>query len=162
MLLGHLGAALAARPAAPKARLGVLLVASEGLDLLCYGLVAPASNTSTGLCPSAPRQRRGHQLLPVVPWAADVRGLVDGGRRGRRPGLPGPVDRRRHWPAGRQPLAAGRPRARPDLPLAFDRSPKVGLGLEDSLAGAVHWRRALVVERGLLAAGIAIDRRSRP
>jgi hypothetical protein len=40
MLLGHLGAALAARPAAPKARLGVLLVASEGLDLLCYGLVA--------------------------------------------------------------------------------------------------------------------------
>ena len=40
MLLGHLGAALAARPATPKAPLGVLLVVSEGLDLLCVGLVA--------------------------------------------------------------------------------------------------------------------------
>jgi hypothetical protein len=40
MLLGHLGAVLAARPAAPKAPLGVLLVASEGLDLVCVGLVA--------------------------------------------------------------------------------------------------------------------------
>jgi hypothetical protein len=50
----------------------------------------------------------------------------------------------------------------PDLPLAFDRFPKVGLGLEYSLEGKVHWRRALVAEMGLLAAGIAIDRRSRP
>jgi hypothetical protein len=49
----------------------------------------------------------------------------------------------------------------PDLPLAFDRSPRVGLGLEYSLEGEVHWRRALVAEVGLLATGIAIDRRSR-
>ena len=40
MLLGHVGAASAARPAARKAPPGVLLVAGEGLDLLCYGLVA--------------------------------------------------------------------------------------------------------------------------
>ncbi len=40
MLLGHLGAALAARSVARKAPLWVLLVASEGFDLLCFGLVA--------------------------------------------------------------------------------------------------------------------------
>jgi hypothetical protein len=40
VLLGHLGAASAARPAAPKAPLWVLLVAGEGLDLVCFRLVA--------------------------------------------------------------------------------------------------------------------------
>jgi hypothetical protein len=49
----------------------------------------------------------------------------------------------------------------PDLPLTFDRSPKVGLGLEYSPEGDIHWRRALVAKIGLLAAGLAIDRRSR-
>jgi hypothetical protein len=39
MLLGHPWAGLAARPAAPKAPLGVPLVASESLALVCFGLV---------------------------------------------------------------------------------------------------------------------------
>jgi hypothetical protein len=46
-----------------------------------------------------------------------------------------------------------------DLPLLFDRSPKVGLGLEYSLQDEVHWQQADV---GLLAAGIVIYRRGRP
>lgn len=40
MLLGHPWAGLAARPAAPKAPLGVPLVASESLALVCFGLMA--------------------------------------------------------------------------------------------------------------------------
>jgi hypothetical protein len=46
-----------------------------------------------------------------------------------------------------------------DLPLEFDRSPRVGLGLEYSLEGEAHWTRALMVEVGVLAAGIAAYRR---
>jgi hypothetical protein len=37
---GHFGVAFAVKPIAPKAPLWVLLVASEVLDLLCYGVVA--------------------------------------------------------------------------------------------------------------------------
>ena len=49
-----------------------------------------------------------------------------------------------------------------DLPLLFDGSPKVGLGLQYSLDGDIHWPQALAAEIGLLAAGIAIYRRGRP
>jgi hypothetical protein len=45
-----------------------------------------------------------------------------------------------------------------DLPLVFDGSPKVELGLEYSLDSGVHWRQALAAEFGLLAVGVAIDR----
>jgi hypothetical protein len=67
MLLGHLGAALAARPATPKAPLEVLPVASEGLDLVCVRLVAarvehirwiPPKRTQAAPRPPAPIRGR--------------------------------------------------------------------------------------------------------
>ena len=49
----------------------------------------------------------------------------------------------------------------PDLPVLFSRSRRVGLGLQYSAGGAIHWRRALAAEAGLLGAGYAVNRMAR-
>ncbi len=47
----------------------------------------------------------------------------------------------------------------PDLPVLFNRSRRVGLGLQYSPEGTIHWRRALAAEAGLLGARFAINRK---
>jgi len=43
----------------------------------------------------------------------------------------------------------------------FDGSRRVGLGLEYSGGGTIHYPRALAAELGVLAAGMAVDRAGR-
>jgi hypothetical protein len=46
----------------------------------------------------------------------------------------------------------------PDLSVLFNRSRRVGLGLQYSPEGTIHWRRALAAGAGLLGARFAINR----
>lgn len=142
MLLGVLGAALAARPAAPKAPLGVLLVASEGLDLLCFGLVAAGVEHLQGTPPKrTPGSDEGASshpwsqgLLMSGSWSAVAAAAAARAYRDRRTAAVIGLLVASHWLPDLLAHA-------PVLPLAFDRSPKVGLGLEYSLEGDIHWRR---------------------
>lgn len=160
MLLEHLGAALAARPAAPRRRSGSCVQSQRRPDLLWFGLVAVGIDRSQ-LTPPKHTADSSESSISYPWW----HGL---GRAGV-------------WSAAATAVAARRCRDRqtaavigllvvshwlldvlahtPDLPLLFDRSPEVGLGLEYSLQDEVHWQQA---EMGLLAAGIAIYRRDSP
>jgi membrane-bound metal-dependent hydrolase YbcI (DUF457 family) len=152
---GHLGIGFAAKPAAPKAPLWVLLVASEALDLLCFGFTAigvedfGVSHTDLGqglkvLVPgSVPWS---HGLFMSIIWsvvAAAIAYLIYRDRR--TSGILGLVVFS-HWVLD-YIVHPG------DLPLLFNGSPMVGLGLWTSGPGLII---SGILELVLLAGGIAI------
>jgi len=128
---GHLAIAFAAKPVAPKAPLWTLLVASEALDLLCFGFVAVGIEKfgvttvdmaqgirilTPGLIPWS------HGLFMSLVWSVVAAGLAYLVFRDRHAsGILGLVVFS-HW-------ALDLVVHLPDLPLFFDGSPKVGLGL---------------------------------
>ncbi len=158
MLLGHAGAALAAKPAAPEVPYPVLLLAADGLDLVCFGLAAagieriqarpvPASMQT----PSYPWS---HGLAAATTWSAAAGAVAAHHYRNRRTGGVIALLVLSHWLLDFIAHA-------PDLPLLLDGSPKVGLSLEYSTDGELHRARGLAVEFTLLAAGFTIDRLAR-
>ena len=145
---------LAAKPAAPKVMLPVLLVAGEVNELLYFlftatGIEQPAVITmdfSQGVRYLAPVSNPwSHGLLMSVIWsvaAAAIAWLVYRDRR--TAGVIGLVVLS-HW--GLDFLMHS------GLPLLFDGSPSVGLGLENSGPGLAFMT---MLDLGLLAGGLAI------
>ncbi len=149
MFIGHYAAALLAKRAAPQAPLGALAAAAVGLDLVWPVLVLAGVETVRvvpGLTAVTPLDfvsyPYSHSLVAAAGWSAAA----------------GVVARRFDW-TPRAATVAGLAvfshwlldfvTHRPDLPLAFGDSAKVGLGLWRSVAGTA------VVEGGLFAAACA-------
>jgi hypothetical protein len=152
---GHLAIGFAAKSAAPKAPLLVLLVASEVLDLLCFGFVALGieklgtshTDLTRGLTVLTPASIPwSHGLFMSVGWsviAAAIAYLIFRDRR--TSGIIGLVVFS-HWVLDFIVHL-------PDLPLFFDGSPKLGLGLWGSGPGLIL---SGILEMVLLAGGIAL------
>jgi hypothetical protein len=152
---GHLGIGFAAKPVAPKAPLWVLLAATEVLDLLSFLFLAVGIETmgvtTTGL-------NRGIQILTPasIPWShgllmSVVWSVLAGAiaylfYRDRRTGIVVGLLVFSHWILD---LIVHLP----DLPLLFDGSPLVGLGLWGSGPGLVI---SGILELILLAGGVTI------
>jgi hypothetical protein len=152
MFIGHAALALAARPLAPRAHLGVALAATYWLDLVWPILVltgiervevAPGATAFTPL--DFVHYPWTHSLLAALAWA-----LLFGfacAKLGGRAALVMGLLVFSHW--GLDALSH-----RPDLPLWPGSGTLIGLGLWNSVAGT------LAVESALFAAGIASYARS--
>jgi hypothetical protein len=151
----HLAIGLAAKPAAPKVPLWVLLAAGEVLDLLCFGFMAIGMENSgvnsvsldQGLRVLAPASIPwSHGLFMSVVWsvvAAAIAYLVFRDRGASSIiGLVGFS----HWVLDFI-VHPG------ELPLLFNGSPTVGLGLWTSGPGLIL---SGILEVILLAGGVAI------
>jgi uncharacterized membrane protein len=154
MFIAHLGVGLAAKSVAPRASLGVLLLAGQTLDVLC-GLLMVTGVERMRVVPGITRMTPldlyyypfSHGLLMSLVWA--VLFALVGLRlyRDRRIAVVLGLLVFSHW-------VLDWISHRPDLPLLFDGSPKVGLGLWNSVAGT------LVVELGVFLGGLALYVRS--
>jgi hypothetical protein len=150
MFVGHLAAALAARPLAPGVSLGWLIAAAFGLDLIWPFLllagvehvrVEPGATAFTQLAfVSYPWS---HSLLTSAMWAAAC-GVA--ARKGTNAGFVVGALVISHW-------VLDFVTHRPDLPL-WPGGPLVGLGLWNSVPAT------LSVEGALLVAGVIVYTRS--
>jgi hypothetical protein len=152
---GHLAIAFAAKPVSPKVPVWALFIASEALDLLCFGFAAigiedfGASRTdiSQGVTVLAPSSIPwSHGLFMSAIWSVAAGGIAYLVSRDRRPGAVVGLVVFSHWILDFIVHL-------PDLPLFFDGSPKVGLGLWATGAGVVI---SGILEIVLLAGGIAL------
>ena len=149
MLYGHIGVGLAAKRVVPKASLGVLLLAATAIDTLCGVFVITgtegidASGTS-----SIPWS---HGLFMAVVWSIVGFAVAFLLSRDRRTGIIVGLVVFSHWVLDfiSHPMGMGRDLP-PDLPLLFEGSLKVGLGLYNLVAAA------LVTDIGLLVGGIVV------
>jgi hypothetical protein len=158
--IGHFSVGLAAKPAVPTVPPGVLLFATWFLDVLAivFGFAGIESGGTAGLPWS-------HGLLMSVIWSVGAALLTALIYRNRRAGLvvgllvfshwvldfishPIPFSsfswRSWQWSYG-HPLPS-------DLPLLFGSSPKVGLGLYNSISAV----EATAVEFGMFILGVAV------
>jgi hypothetical protein len=152
---GHLAIGFAAKSAAPKAPLLVLLAASEVLDLLCFGfaalgiekLGASQANISQGIKIVVPASIPwSHGLFMSIGWSILAAAVAYPIFRDRRTsGIIG-LAVFSHWVLDFIVHL-------PDLPLFFDGSPKLGLGLWGSGPGLIL---SGILEMVLLAGGIAL------
>jgi hypothetical protein len=152
---GHFSIAFAAKTVAPKAPLWTLLVASEALDLLCFGLVAMGIESlgvnridiSQGVTMLEPRSLPwSHGLFMSVVWSAVAAAIAYLVFHDRRAGAALGLVVFSHW-------ALDFIVHTPDLPLLFDGSPVVGLNMWGSGAGLVL---SGILEIALLVGGVAI------
>ena len=150
MFVGHLAAALAAKPLAPRVSLGWLIAAAFGLDLIWPFLllagaeqvrVEPGATAFTPL--SFVRYPWSHSLLTSAVWAAAF-GVAVG--KGTKAAFVVGALVISHW-------VLDFVTHRPDLPL-WPGGPLVGLGLWNSVPGT------LIVEGALLVAGAMVYTRS--
>ena len=150
---GHFGIAFAAKPAAQKAPLWVFLLASWILDLLSFGFEAVGLETF-GVSETTLEQGvnviipgsvpYSHGLLMSIVWSI-IFGLVTFlVYRDRKTSLILGSVVFSHWVLD----LIVHP---PDLPLLFEGSPKLGLGLWNSGAGMII---SIVLELTLLVGGI--------
>lgn len=148
MFLGHFAAAFAAKKAAPKTSLGVLVAAAAFIDvlwpvLLMAGLervrIDPGNTSFTPL--DLEHYPISHSLLMVLVWAVVFGGVYWLATRYRPGAIVAGVLVASHW-------FLDAIVHRPDLPVAPGFETKVGLGLWNSVAGT------LVFEGLLFAAGV--------
>ncbi len=158
--IGHFSVGLAAKPAVPRVPLGILLLATWILDLLAItlGFAGIEKGGTAGLPWS-------HGLFMSVVWSAGAALLTARIYRDRRAGrvvgllvfshwvldfISHPIPfssfswRSWRWSYG-HPLAS-------DLPLLFGSSPKVGLGLYNSISAV----QATALEFGMFTLGMAV------
>ncbi len=136
MFAGHLGVALAAKSAEPKAPLGALVAASFGIDLIWPILLLAGAETvavEPGATAFTPLDFQSypwsHSLLMVGVWGLLAAGVARGlGMSTRVAGLLGLVVVS-HW-------ILDAVTHRPDLPL-WPSGPTVGLGLWNSVPGTL-------------------------
>lgn len=152
---GHFAVAFAAKPIAPKAPLWALLAASETLDLLFFGFAAigieKAGVTQTDITQGVRIVTQGqipwsHGLFMSLVWSALVAAIAYLVLRDRRASSLLGLVVFSHWVLDFIVHL-------PDLPIFFDGSPKVGLGIWGSGPGLVI---SGILEIILLAGGIAI------
>jgi membrane-bound metal-dependent hydrolase YbcI (DUF457 family) len=148
VFIGHAALALAARPLAPRANLGIALAATYWLDLIWPALVLagiervevdPGNTAFTPL--DFAHYPWTHSLAAAIAWSV-VFGLACW-KLGRRAALAMGLLVFSHW-------ALDALSHRPDLPLWPGSPTMVGLGLWNSVPGT------LLVESALFAAGVAI------
>jgi LexA-binding, inner membrane-associated putative hydrolase len=147
MFVGHFAVALAAKRAAPRAKLGTLVMAAQWLDLLwpiflLLGLeqVRPAPGITRFSPFDFVSYPYTHNLAAVVGWAVLLSGIYFLLRRDQRTACVIGVLVVSHW-------ILDWFTHRPDLPL-YPSGPKVGLGLWNSVAAT------LIVELLIFAVGI--------
>ena len=159
MGFGHCAVGLAAKPAAPRVPLGILLLATMMLDVLAiaFGWMG-IEGAKTGIPWS-------HSLFMSVIWSLAAAFLVARLYHDQRAGVIIGLLVFSHWVLDfiSHPIpfssfswrswqwSYGHPLA-PDLPLLFSGSPKVGLGLYNSISAA----QATVLELGMLVLGAAV------
>jgi membrane-bound metal-dependent hydrolase YbcI (DUF457 family) len=150
MFIGHFAVGMAARPLAPKASLGTLFLAAQFIDLLWPTLLLlgiEQVRIEPGITAMTPldfiHYPVSHSLLAVLGWAVALALAYFAIRRERREALVLGLLVVSHWLL--DALVH-----RPDLPLFPGDSPRVGLGLWQSVPGT------LAVELALLAAGVWI------
>ena len=155
MLLGHFGVALAAKRAAPRASLGWLQFGAQFLDELWPILVlagVESVRVVPGLMAANPLDFESypwsHSLLMAIVWSVLVGALYASWRKYRQGGIVVGLLVLSHW-------LLDLPMHRPDLPLwPGASSPKVGLGLWNSLPASV------VVEVALFVFGVVVYERA--
>lgn len=148
MFIGHAALALAAKPLAPRASLGVALAATYWLDLV-WPILVLAGIERVGVDPGNTaftpldfaHYPWTHSLAAALVWSA-LFGLACW-KLGRRAALLMGLLVLSHW--GLDALSH-----RPDLPLWPGSAMRVGLGLWNSVPGT------LLVESTLFAAGVAL------
>jgi hypothetical protein len=147
MFIGHFGVAFAAKRAAPRTSLAVLLAASAFLDLLWPVLVLtgleevridPGNTAFTPL--DFVSYPWSHSAVLVLLWSALFGGAVWAATRDRAGALASGLLVASHWVLD---LVSHRP----DLPL-WPGGPKLGLGLWDSVPAT------LAVEGAIFVAGV--------
>lgn len=157
---GHLAVGLAAKPLTPKVPLWVLLVASEALDLLSIGFIAvgieQVSETTTDFQQGIKVLTPGsipwsHGLFMSVVWSLVATVIIFLIYKERRAGIIVGLVVFSHWLLD---LVVHLP----DLPLLFEGSPVVGLGLWSTGPGLLI---AVLLEIVLLVAGFLIYWRTR-
>jgi hypothetical protein len=158
--LGHCALGLAAKPMAPQVPIGVLLLATEILDIFATAFVYAGieGGTATG-------NPWSHGLFMSVVWSLVAALLVARIYRSNRAGtivgllvfshwvldfvshpIPFPSFSWRTWQ-----WSYGNPLP-PDLPLLFGGSPRVGLGLYNSISAV----EATVLELGMFLLGATV------
>jgi len=157
--LGHFSVGLVAKPAAPKVQLGILLLATWILDVLAiaFGFV-DIEGGATG-------NPWSHGLLMSVVWSLAIGLLTARIYRDRRAGVVVGLVVFSHWVLDfiSHPIpfssfswsswqwSYGHPLP-PDLPLLFGGSPKVGLGMYNSISAV----EATALEFGMFILGAAV------
>jgi hypothetical protein len=156
MFIAHIGLGLAAKRIAPTVPLGVLLLASEATDVLCGVLMFAGiekMRASPGATAMTPLEFLyypwSHGLFMNVVWG--LLAAFVGARllRDRRGGVIIGLLVFSHW-------ALDFISHKPDMPLLWDNSLKVGLGLWNSVPGS------MAVEFALFIAGIVLYSRMAP
>jgi hypothetical protein len=149
MFYGHIGVALASKPLVPKISLGLLLVAVTFPDILAglFSLIGIEYTDADGISVIP----WSHGLLMSIIWSLIVYGIAYGVSGSWRTGMALGLLVFSHWVLDfiSHPMGMGESLP-PDLPLLFNNSPKVGLGLYSTMAGA------MITEFALLIAGSAI------
>lgn len=152
--IAHASIGLMAKPAAPKAPLWVLLVATEVPDLLFFAFEAAGIehqavthfDFSHGLTYLSPALIPwSHGLFMCIIWSVVAAAIAFLFYRDRRTSIVVGLMVFSHWVLDFI--------AWPNLPLLFDGSPLVGLGLATSGPGTII---GIILEIGLIAGGIAI------
>jgi len=141
---GHFALAFAAKPVASKAPLWLLLVATEVLDLLALGFMAIGIEHGG----PEPSLAWSHGLFMSIIWSAIASLIIFFSFRNLRTSLIIGLLVFSHWVLDFISHA-------PDLPLLFNDSPLVGLGLESSILVGV------IMEFSMLAIGVVIFLRKR-
>jgi hypothetical protein len=136
---GHFAVALAAKPAVSRVPLWLLLLATEVLDLLAFaffaiGIERPAPN---------PMLAWSHGLFMSVIWSIVSAGVIFLVLRNTRASMVFGLLVFSHWVLDF--VSHSR-----DLPIFFNGSPSVGLGLESSLPVGI------LTEFSMFAAGLTI------
>jgi hypothetical protein len=146
--IAHLGVGLAAKTIAPKAPLGILLLASEALDIL-WGIFALTGIETMQVSPWS------HGLLMSVIWSIIASILAWRIYRDIRTTWVIGLVVFSHWVLDfiTHPMFGGPP----DLPLLFAASPKVGLGLYT----AVGQGFTVIIDLGLVLVGFVFYLRAR-
>jgi hypothetical protein len=149
MFFGHIAVGLAAKPVAPKAPLGVLLLSATAIDTLAGIFVITGIETTDASGTSS--FPWSHGLFMAVVWAIVGAAIAFFLSRDRRVSIVIGFVVFSHWLLDfiSHPMGLGRDLP-PDLPLLFEGSPKVGLGLYNSIPAA------LITEFGLFIAGVVI------
>ncbi len=153
-LFAHIGVGFAAKPAAPKVPLFILLIAAIFLDILCLCVFLPLGIEN--ISPEHFSIYWSHGLFMSIVWsaAAGILGAVIFHKK--RAGIVIGLVVFSHWVLDfishpmlnfiSHPMVL----SKPDIPLLFNGSPKVGLGLYSTITGE------LITEFGVLILGIII------
>jgi len=141
---GHLAIAFAAKPVATKAPLWLLLTATEILDLLAFAFMA------IGIEHVAPEPSFAwsHGLFMSIVWSVITGAIAFLLFKNHRTGIIIGLLVFSHWVLDF--ISHYR-----DLPLIFNGSPLVGLGLESSILSGI------IIESSMLVVGAAIYIRTR-